>query len=119
MKFHDLPFEWMAALFVMVVWFSYMVRQAILVNRCRWAFNNATRFCQCGGTREFDGREGRTCTDHCTACGKEYATPDHVFLIGHQCSEATMDASGLCRTCGRKHRLPQGSARAVTSVASA
>ncbi len=119
MKFHDPLFGWMIALFVLVAWLIYMMRQAILLKRCRWAFNNATRFCQCGGTREFDGREGGACTDHCTACRQAYTNPEHVFLIGHQCNESTTDASGLCRTCGRKHRLFRGSACVITGLESA
>lgn len=89
--------------FFMAAWVVYLIIEGRTASRCRAGFNNAKRFCDCGGERAFDGCENGMCRDHCIACGKVAETPVHVFTHGHQCNEHTIQANGRCNGCGRKH----------------
>lgn len=93
----------LAALFLLA-WVVYLFFDARRTNRCYEAFNKEPRFCRCGGRRVFDDVEYGMCTDHCDRCRTRSCTPMHVFIIGHQCSEASIEANGRCADCGRMHR---------------
>lgn len=71
--------------------------------KCHASFNNAPRFCSCGGARAYDHVWGGNCTDHCTSCKKVTMRPSWTYLLGHQCNESTIRPDGHCDDCGRSH----------------